>query len=467
MYGHIREGFELFGDCKSMDDCSDFKEHLKTLFTAIGGLQGLSSQFLARHNVDLAIDLEPIQTLLDHAPPFSLFVMRQALNKAAPKWRDSVQHLAELQRELEPLIELAPLGFSFSALEAPLSSGKAAPVGARACTIFVSSPRRRTILVSAKLFMVAVRLMVGATNELACKKDFGLTGEVATVGAGTTLDPSGCRGVLGPGTAIVNGLIEIIDAVKEGYDRCETLAFRSTRIESSLAACESLVSLMLPRQTAGLQPEFRINVGGELDSLVELVELRTWQINQAKGAGSALFETTPFILAARMDQAAGEYGQAYQHLCDAYESMQLEAVAPRNTTVPPIETSGNVNPIQDGETIPGTIRPRGDQDVISFEVPEEDADSADAAHLELVNVSATVIDLTGIEMSLAVFDPDNDVLSCDSSIGRFGGKTTFSSLCSIEVGEGKAGKYHIVASDNGNNNTGKYELTLKLEFIEP
>ncbi len=132
--------------------------------------------------------------------------------------------------------------------------------------------------------------------------------------------------------------------------------------------------------------------------------------------------------------------------------MVEEAKAPRNFTVPPIGTSGNleVSSIEDGETIDdASIHPRGDQDVFSFEVSEDDAN-------RLATITGRMNAVPRIEPDVSVYGPpDTHRLTCNSGSGS-------ERNCHFEPGDARAGEYFIVTADEGNDSTGAYELMLEL-----
>ncbi len=313
-YSSLRAGFGRFksSDCSESEKdgpcLANFKTDLKMLFGNLQGLQGLFPQFqgLFPQFINEGDDLKPFEDIIDIAPPFPLFVMANGLHQIAPPWRDTTSHLGEIQKELVPILDEVPRDFLFEGFQAKVGM-KANFSPLRACTIFTSGGRtlrsRRASLSRITTFLTATKILFAVIKEFNCKYDQNGNATVVAHGLGGTLGPSLCRMVAGGGKVVVEGLGEAVGRLTAIYDRCEMLEFEALDEEGLLASCAPLVSLMLPRRVEGEGAQ--IAVGGHLDSLIELVELRSWQVTRARGPGAAAFDLSHLILLAKTTRKTG------------------------------------------------------------------------------------------------------------------------------------------------------------------
>jgi hypothetical protein len=62
--------------------------------------------------------------------------------------------------------------------------------------------------------------------------------------------PHPCRSAAKSVAKVFGVLVKISTAIREAYDRCETIDFQGVELEKSLAQCDRLVGRRLPRRTA-------------------------------------------------------------------------------------------------------------------------------------------------------------------------------------------------------------------------
>ena len=228
------------------------------------------------------------------------------------------------------------------------------------------------------------------------------------------------------------------------------LEFEALSRESSLASCEPLVGLILPRRG---RLNFRA-VGGHLDSLIELVDLRNWQMMRARPFSS--FHVLDEISMARAHLISGDYSAAYMGLCGAYTLMQ-EELGFDQSPAPPVQNNGSgpqggplvpeVTPIVPDEIVNGQISPQLDVGVYSFDVTEE-------RKIHLLEDPGRKI-----EANLRVLREDDTLLCEGSNVeGDHGHLDLYCNSDSV-------GTHHVIVMDTSNNETGSYELFLRL--LEP
>ena len=302
--------------------------------------------------------------------------------------------------------------------------------------------------------LTATKVILAGIKEFVCSYD--QNGNVTAVahGIGGTWGPAMCRSAAGGGAVIVQGLGEAVARLAEIYDRCEMLEFEALDQEGSLANCEPLVSLILPRRTLTLPTSESKTVGGYLDSLIALVELRNWQLQKVRPQFSASGQ----IVLAQQLRVFGNYPDAYARLCHAYDLMQQEVAftevhSTNNGSGAPNGAGGAIIPILPDRIEKGRIFPRGEFDTYSFEVTRR-------SKIHVLE------------------NPEPDCcLEANMQVLRANQDGEFTELCSrfnVESEHGhidlycdsdSLGIHYLVIKDTGDNDTGKYQFLLRL--LEP
>ena len=306
--------FKAGCDGPSDSDCEKFKQDIKDLAGAMGGLQGLHSGF-----VDMNLDIQPLERLIDAAPPFSLFVMWRGLGEFAPGREDLPDTLQDIRANLEPVLDDAP--FELNVLKSDDLEQSAASVlseesKAIRCTKFLSKPDRRLKLRNGQVTLRIVAEVFKGVRTAVCKEDMDMTVAATSVGAGGTFIPAPCRSGIGTIFELVDLAAEFVEILKSVYDRCERVSFEDREKEIALASCEPLVSFVLPRR-AGDKP-----VGGELDKMFELLELRHWQVEQIQPLGATeQAEFDCWLTVARSFQQDNDGAKSFVSLCRAYDTL--------------------------------------------------------------------------------------------------------------------------------------------------
>jgi hypothetical protein len=279
----LRGDFQNFRgeNCAVASGCAAFKEDLRRfLDESRDNRERLLNEFRGLLDptfpVDLLrIDVTPLRNILDIAPPFALFLMRQALEGVVPMWKD----IPGIVRDQipEPLEDAfrSPAGFGdgtlglqdrpgerfAAAMADSLESGSrvrsSLGLADTGCVRAISRPSLRKAFTGLILIGGIGEGIANYVNDAACPTDFTLGATAVAVvggggGAGMTLSvsPHPCRTAAKSVAKVFGVLVKISTAIREAYDRCETIDFQSVELEKSLAQCDRLVGLQLPRRTA-------------------------------------------------------------------------------------------------------------------------------------------------------------------------------------------------------------------------
>lgn len=320
----LRADFQNFrgNSCAAGSVCAGFKNDVKAFLDTSNGnldlLLELRDLLPASIPVDLArLDTAWVGDFLSSAPPFALFTLYRLLEGLVPGWRE----IPETIRAQIPQLSVPASGGSGlrpAAADSLVGMAAAAPADI-VCVSALSEPNFRLKLSGLRLYLRISEALATYANDAICPMDFtlGATG-VAVVGGGggagaaLTVAAHPCRTGAVTVAKVIHTLGEIVTAVLNYYDRCEEADFRLVELEKSLSECRPLIAFQLPRF-----PNFV--VGGYLTDLIDLVELRQWQMERV---GLSTADKISGLDAARRDLEAGNYHSAYQFVCGTYQNLQ-------------------------------------------------------------------------------------------------------------------------------------------------
>ncbi len=295
----LRNEFLAFkgNDCGSGTPCATFRADLTSFFDQLATLQGLVPQ-LAGIDSKFEFRTADIRNLvIAHTPPFFLFLMHKAFEAVLPSWRDAPSVLLAAVPPPGVTARIAAVGRSAT----PTTASR---LPASLCAALITSPdldktAKRAVFVN-KLLSAVAEVIDGF-----CPDDLN----VIVAGEGGATGTSPCEQVMTTLSKFFEILGEAFDALVDKIDGCVEDNHFSLLREQALSRCDPLVSLMLPA-----------TLGGELDSLLEMVE---FQLSSAQQAGWNVGKTPELLTDAKSLFSQGSYRASYKQLCQTYTQLGI------------------------------------------------------------------------------------------------------------------------------------------------